>query len=335
MTTTNETIKYNEINTSKITVENVKLGKDEVPLIRYNGKPLIIQGPTIRLSSYGLPPGETLSNGAKNEYYISEEQRDSLKIPLDPESTSVNENSKEIEDFITKLKEIDAHIKSSSTIKSICGIDDEDTEKYNTLYRRPKSNKKKDSIVKEKKPYMKTKLDISYNDKSQILTEFYDMETKKRIITKDNYITLEDLEKELVYNTEITPVVQLVKIWTQSTGAWGVTLKLKKLRLKKPQRSAKINFDFIDDDNISSVVPSHVSSKDEKSKKKVESDSDEPKPVKKIAQVESDSSDSEPEPIKPVKSKVKAKTKVAQIESDGSDSEPEPVKVTKVKSSKK
>ena len=182
---------------------------------------------------------------------------------------------------------------------------------------------------------MKTKLDISYNDKSQILTEFYDMETKKRIITKDNYITLEDLEKELVYNTEITPVVQLVKIWTQSTGAWGVTLKLKKLRLRKPQRAAKINFDFIDDDNISSVVPSHVSSENEKPKKKIESDSDEPKPVKKIAQVESDSSDSEPEP-QPVKVTKKPTKKVAQIESDGSDSEPEPVKVTtKVKSSKK
>ena len=352
--TTNETLKYNEIDPSKITVEITKLGKDEVPLIRYNGKNLIIQGPTIKLSSYGLPPGKLLGNGAQNEYYISEEARDFLKIPLDPENTNVDGNDKDISEFIELLKAIDTQVKNSTVIKTCVGIDEEDFEKYMPLFKKPKSNKKKEQ-KKDKMPYFKAKLDINYNDKQQILTEFYNVETKERVVTENNYILISDLEKELIYNTQITPVIQLVKIWTQSKGDWGITLKLKKLRFKKPQRAPKMNFDFIDDEesneenivkktesiNITNKVNNNVKPK-QVAQVESDSESDDPKPVKanvtkKVAQVESDGSDSEPEP-QPVKVTKKSTKKVAQVESDGSDSEPEPVKIstnTKVKSTKK
>ena len=71
----------------------------------------------------------------------------------------------------------------------------------------------------------------------------------------------------------------------------------------------------------------------------VDSESDDPKPVKanvtkKVAQVESDGSDSEPK-SQPVKVTKKPTKKVAQVEIDGSDSEPEPVKVTTKLKSKK
>jgi hypothetical protein len=315
----NKTIKYTDVIVKNIKVENLKLGKDEVPMIRYEDGPLLIQGPKIKLSSYGLPPGETLGNGSKNDYYISEEARDSIKIPLDTESSNVDGNNEEISEFINLLKAIDTHIKSSSVIKSVAGIDEEDTEKYNTIYRKPKSIKKKDSKPqKEKLPYMKVKLNVNYNDKSQILTEFYDISDDKkgvRVLTDDTYVTIKDLEKHLVYNTEVQPVIQLVKVWTQSTGAWGVTLKLLKLRFKKPARTAKVVADFIDDDdNVKQVTKAievaEVSSSDDEvvikkpAPKKIEkSDSEEDvKPKKVIKKVESDSdgSDSE-EDIKPVK----------------------------------
>ena len=66
----NITMKFNDVVVKEITVEDVKIGKEKVQLLRYgpDKKNLVIQGPWIKMKQYGIPPGETLSNGNKNDY---------------------------------------------------------------------------------------------------------------------------------------------------------------------------------------------------------------------------------------------------------------------------
>jgi hypothetical protein len=300
------TMKYTDIDPSLIWVENVKMGKESVPLIRYGPekKTLCVQGPWIKMSQYGIPPGEHLNNGAKNEYY-NEEARDSMKFPLDvrcavqtdPEDETKT-NSSEIKAFIEKLKAIDEHVKKSSKVIAEAGIEEDNIGRYKPIYRKPAPPKKKAGGVepKEKFYYMKTKLATNFSNKKEILTEFYeiDRETNKVAcqVTSENskYITLEDLEKAITFNCEQLPIIQFVKVWTQASGDWGVTLKLKKCRVKKSMKlSSAVNPEFLDSDDETEMKPTTKQTKSQVAQVDSESDNeesdDEPKPVVKKAVV--------------------------------------------------
>jgi len=329
----NGTLKHSDVDISLIKVKLTKIQGDEVPLVKYGpyDKDLIIQCPWIKMKQYGIPPGETLTNGAKNDYYSSEEARDSMKFPLDPENCSVatgdSTNADELAAFITTLKAIDKHFKESKEVHAAANIDADDIEKYMPNYRKPKANKKADAKIKY--PYMKAKLNTQYPNKTNITTKFFnvDRDTQKtnRIQTTPDYITLEDLEKYYEFNCEQQPVIKFVKVWSQSTGAWGITMKLMMSRIKKSQRTGKDDFtDFIDDSTDSKV---HQAPKDEVKAS----------PVKKVEQVVSDDSDEEPVVKKPVvkkpaesddsddevvkKEPVKKAAPKKQVESDDSDDE--------------
>ena len=339
---TNKTLKYDTIDSKLITAEEVKLGQDLVTLIKYNNASLTIQGPKMSLTQGGLPPGKMLANGKQNDYYVGEEQRYSIKLPLDATNASVDGNNEEIEKFIQLLKNIDNHIKTSPSILKLAHIEEEDIEKYTPIFRKPKANKKKGVETKEKYPYMKVKLDVNYNNKKDIRTLIYDTTDDKkgvRVTSSDDVIYLSDLEKLLTYNCVVQPVIQFSKIWTQSTGAWGVTLKLKALRITRPTRMNKVIADFLDDDDDENVITSKQTPKQVSEVAEVSSSDDDKIVIKKSVtkKVESESDGSDSEEVKPVKVNKQTKPIVKKVESesDGSDSEEiKPVKVSKTSSTK-
>jgi hypothetical protein len=340
MSTQNNTLKFKEVDVKLITCEAVKMGKDIVPLLKYgpDKKPLYIQGPWIKLKQYGIPPGETLSNGSKNDYYNKEDSRFSIRFPIDPkccvqtdvENNPESTNSKDIEDFIKLLQAIDVHVKSDSTIMSISGIESDNKEKYIPIYRKPGKSKKNTDKVKYYS--MKTKLDTDGTDSDKkIKTEFFlvDRETTQPILVNSNkYISMKELEETVKFNSEVKPIFQLVKIWTQSNDNWGVTLKLKKAQVRQSIYSERGNAEFLDSDS-EHIETKPVTKSLSKSKSGAvsdsESDSDEevtkvvPHKINKYSDEESDD-----EPVTKVVSKK-------QVEVD-SESDDEPV--TKVVSKK-
>ena len=328
----NVTMKFSDVDVKQISVESVKMGKDQVPLLRYGSdkRTLFIQGPWIKMRQYGLPPGKTLANGIKNEYYVDEESRKSLRIPVDkscavlsnPKDPSTT-NEDDIDAFIQKLKEIDAHIKNSSQFMKSANVDPDDKEKYTNIYRKPSKPKKPTADPKEKYYSMKLKFDVD-NKSGQIRTEFTSIngDTNEKSVSNDESgnVSLETLEKLLTYNVEICPLFQLVKIWTQTTGAWGVTLKLKKCRVKKYAHTKESNAEFLDSDDESTpkkVASSASASAEHVTKKVHDSDgSDNESDGEQLKKQESDSSDSEE--VKPV---TKGKAVKKEDTPESSDSE--------------
>jgi hypothetical protein len=364
MTNNNGTMKFTDIDPKKVIVDSVVMNGEAVPLIKYEDKNrnAVFQGPRIKMTDYGLAPGEYLSNGEKNEWYRSDETRDTMKFPIDADKCAVvlkedgTTNSSEIKKFIDFLKALDVHFKTSESIRKAAGIDDDHVEKYMPIFRKAakpvkKVTDKKDGPPKVKPAYMKTKFHINNKNKKEILTEFYNVDTDNkttRVVTSGNYITLEDVEKFYEYNCDQQPVIQLVKIWYKSNGEWGVTLRLVLSRIRKTLKATKSeSFGFIDDNNETQEV--------ETKQAEVPSDDSDEEPVKPVQKLKtpvapnnSDDSDIAPSTKKPVKAAVvedsdseevvpvkKAVKKVVKdVESDDSDDEVVPVRKPPVRGGK-
>jgi len=346
------TLKFKDVNIEQITCELVKMGQDTIPLIKYgpDKKILYIQGPWIKMKQYGIPAGEFLSNGVKNEYYTNEESRLSVRFPVDINccvEIDGKTNSDEIQDFQKFKQRLDARVKSEIFMK-MAGIDLDDEGKYSPIYKKPVKSKKTGKDTKEKYYSVKTKLDTERTDPDKkIKTEFYllDKDTNQyKLVNTNNYITLDKVEETLKYNSEVLPIFQLVKVWTQPTNAWGITLKLKKIRIKNPVYSEVGDAIFLDDENDEQsaqekVMPPkppaqqmnkkivEVESDDESDD---ESDEEVPKVVANKLKAEESDSESDEEPVKP-----KQATKIVNSESE-SDEDVKPKKpVKKVTKAKK
>jgi hypothetical protein len=358
-----QTIKFSAVDPTQIWVENISMGKgkESVPLIRYGKekKTLLVQGPWIKMSQYGIPPGEILKNGQKNEYLINGEvpSRDSIRFPLDERcavqidsSDSSKTNVSEMVAFIDKLKAIDKYIRENSEMIKEADIHEDDIARYKSIYRKPGVPKKKTSEPKEKYYYMKAKLDTNYSNKKEIQTDFYnvDRETGETTIVKSescNYITLEDLENLVDYNCEVQPIFQFVKIWKQSSGDWGVTLKLKKCRVKKSVKAgSSLNAEFVDSDEESEHVVSKAPVQTQSAKKAIvaqvdsDTDSDSDEQTNKAddsddANDSEDSSSEEPVVVKKVAKTTKPVSKKApkklQESDDSGDESAEEIKPVK------
>ena len=321
---------------NKINAESVKLGKDNVILIRYENGKLIIQTDPIKMLQYGFPAGEKLSNGVDNEYYQGEEGRNSFKFPLADECAVNKEDLTDIRDF---LQNLDKHFKNDKRILEMLEIDEQQQLLYNPIYKKPKVNKKNGKNVDETKKKFdsfKCKLNIDYQTK-KIITEFYlydhDNKEYNKLDCKETETVLQ-LEKIIRYSSEVTPVFELVKFWTQSNGMWGVTLKLHKMRIKNPINTRKNeNIDFVDnsDDETkeetkntksisknNSKATSVVSSDDE-------SDNDTINKNKKVATVISSDDESDNDTINNKNNSKKVAIVSSDDESDD-DSDNKPVK---------
>jgi hypothetical protein len=320
---TNGTLNFTDVDIKQITVEMYK-GQ---PLIKYMKKDLTVQAPWFKMNGYGLAPGETLSNGDKNKYFKSDEERDYMKVPLDPETSCVSDedgtNSEQIQEFVNFLKAVDKHIKYSVEIRTLAGIDEDNIEKYNPCYKKQKTLKTVNQETgktenKVKLPYMKLKLSTIYPSKNNIDTKFFDVnpETNQttRILTgqysNQDYISLDDLVKYYRYNCEQLPVIKFVKVWKiDGNDTWGVTMKLLLSKIKKQVKVIRDdNSDFLD------IKKNKKDVKETKQMQQVQSDDSDDEVISKKAVVESDE--------EPVPKKVVKKPQV----SDDSDDEPEPVK---------
>lgn len=342
----NITLKLCDVDETQIVVDKVKIKENYHLLVRYGPekKTLNFQPSKTKQRQFPIQPGQVLPNGKKNEYYVDEEARLSAKFCIDPRC-AVNTNPEdpdetneaEITADVEKLKKIDARIKNE--LYKMCGIDDDDKEKYVPIHRKPVKSKKPTANDREKYFTVKAKFDWKNgveDPTSSILTEFYsvDSETKnwktaKLLNNTNGHISLTEIEKELTLNVEVQPVLQCVKVWTQSTGAWGITLKLKMLRLMKTEYTQRGNASFLNSDDEDEPVAAPVvkkqvatvvdeSDSDEESDDEVTSAPVKAAPVqtttKKVAVVESDSDEESDEDVKPVKkapAKAPAKSKKA------------------------
>jgi hypothetical protein len=353
----NITMKLKDVDPSQIIVDKINMKGEIVPLIKYGPekKVLVVQLSKIRMSQGGLKPGETLANGKKNEYYLGEDARKNLRIPMDvhcavPVSSDDTEttNADDISEEINVLKKIDERIKTA--LFGDFGIDADDKEKYDPIFKKPKKAKKTDKKQvdeKEKFTYINTKFDVTNDTNKSIRTEFFEVdgETGQAMRLNDDstgFISLEEVEKLVTFNSEVIPIIKFVKVWTQPTGAWGVTLKLMKLRVKKQaSKKARDDADFLDSDGESETI---IKESKTSTKKVVSSDDEESdeKPVvavkqattakKIVASVPSDDESSDEEsdekPVvaaKPVNTTT-AKKIVAVETSDDEESDDEPVK---------
>lgn len=346
----NQVIKFNDINLQNITVvPYIKKDKPTNFLLNYNGGQFVTQCCWIKnCSGGGLAPGETLGNGAKNLYYTTQEARDSFKIPLNEEDGSCvqpdgTSNSEEIKHFIQTLKNIDKHIKYSKEIHRIMNIDEDDVEKYSSIYKKDK--KKKDATLNY--GTVKVKLLVNFEDKKQITTALFDVDRETGVVTPyDPVNDIYKLETIIKYNCEILPIIKFVKIWKKPNGEWGVTLKLLKARIKKPiSKNSNSEAEFIDDTNNMPLQKNKNTKKTTEVEVESDDDSDNtpqppptPQPTSNskqsnIVNVESSDSDTEDKPIKtnknvktktPVSSSVSSKqSKIAEVESSESESESE------------
>jgi hypothetical protein len=318
-------------------VEKVKMKNgDIVPLVKYgpDKQTLKVQFKNIKLRQYGLQPGETLSNGKKNDFYQGEDARLSLRIPFDPKccvGTNMDDEDETNEDTITSeaeiLKKIDVRIKN--VFYSVADVDSDDKEKYNPIYRKPAKSKpvkgKPVQDEKEKYNFVKFKFDTEgESGDKRILTKFYKMgEDKEATLLNESVsktILMENVEKLVTYNSEVVAMGQFGKVWTQSTGAWGVTLKLKMLRVKQQSSYAvREDAEFLNSDD---EAPKKVTAKTVPTKvatpAKVDDDSD-----------SDQESDDEPTPV--VQTKTPAKKAVAVVESSSDDDESDEEEVKPVK----
>lgn len=349
----NTTKKFTDVDPTKIIIDMATMPNgDIVPLIKYEEKTqnIVFQGPRIKMVSYGLAPGEYLSNGEKNEWYRSDEARDTMKIPIDPETCAVvvkdngTTNAQEITQFRDFLKAIDNFIENSEAIHTAVGIDKSHVKKYVPILRLPakpvkKAGDKKDKLVKVKPAYIKTKLLVNNKNKKEITTEFYNVDKSNkttRVVTSGNYITLEDLENFYEHNCDQQPVIQLVKVWYKSNGEWGITLRLVMSRIRKPEKTIKsASISFIDDDDEVSneqKTNTHVPSDDSDDEivqkpnhgiKEVNDSDDKQVTIKSTKPVVQKSQDSDSEEVVPVK---KLPKQLVKKDVESSDSDVVPVK---------
>ena len=336
----NVTLKLRDVDETLIVVDKVKIKDTYHNLVRYGPekKTLNIQLSKTKLRQFPIQPGQVLPNGKKNEYYVDEESRLSAKLCVDakcavgtnpdnPDETNEMEISADVE----KLKKIDSRIKNE--LCKMAGVDDEDKEKYVPIHRKPVKSKKPTANDREKFYTIKAKFNTKngVEDVTQkILTEFHEVDSetnnwKEPTLrnNKDGHVTLEEVEKLLTVNSEVQPVIQFVKVWTQSTGAWGITLKLMMIRVKKSVYAARNNTAFLnsdDEDETVEVKKASVQVSDESESSDSESDEEEVKaPPKKevttkkvVAVVDSDEdSDEDVKPVKKAPAKPAPKSKKA------------------------
>jgi hypothetical protein len=309
MTQTNEiTTLYSKINPFNIYAtdlednERSKGQKIAYPRFKDIDKPLIIQCEWFELNSYGIP--------GINEFFNEDSKRLFIKVPLDQSNPKVKE-------FSDWLKKLDEHLNSESFKDKLFG-NKKDKYQYQACFRMPQEEDEEDrkkNINKKdygpKQPYMKIKIDTSYPDnkiKSPIFKSV--MENGVRIRTKvDNVNTINDLQSHLCFLSKFRPIIRPVKFWAQAPNKkdpmYGLTFKMIKAEFEpRPKNNSNIQ-EFIEsdiflDEDVDEIQ--HVSPPESKAKQS----------VKKIAEVESDDSESDDE--QPIK--ASGNTKVIESESD-------------------
>ena len=276
------------------------------PRYQNEGAPLMLQGPWIKMNTYGVPRA--------GEYYKTDNDRAFIKIPLDITNEETNE-------FYEKLKQIDNKFNSKEFKTKMFGAK-ASKYKYVPIVREPVEDEEMDDENKKKyprPPYMKVKLDTTYPEakvKTQVFTSI--MKDGKREREKQTVTTVDEFASVARFLSTIRPIIRPVKGWCEKKVRqgndymqYGITFKLIKIEVEPAEGTTNnlsqyMNNDaFIDsDDDETPVQPkkqtSVVSTPVSFSKQKDENEEEEK------SESESDEEEEpEPEPEPPKKSKQK------------------------------
>ncbi len=272
------------------------------PRYQNEGAPLMLQGPWIKMNTYGVPRA--------GEYYKTDNDRAFIKIPLDITNEETNE-------FYQKLKQIDDKFNSKEFKTKMFGVKSS-KYKYVPIVREPVEDEDMDDENKKKyprPPYMKVKLDTTYPEakvKTQVFTSI--MKDGKREREKQTVTTVDEFASVARFLSTIRPIIRPVKGWCEKKVRqgndymqYGITFKLIKIEVEPAEGTTNnlsqyMNNDaFIDSDDDETQVqpkkqtsivstPVSFSKQEEDEEEKSESDEEE---------------EPEPEPEPPKKSKQK------------------------------
>jgi hypothetical protein len=316
------TINYDKLNTELKFTEIKDNDRSKGQKIAYPELQEFIQGPWIKLDSYGVPRA--------GDFYKDEASRCFIKTPL-------NQVEPEIKKFSDIMKDIDKHL-SNDTFKGKLFAKHATKYQYQPIFRLPQEEDddetKKDAKKKygPKQPYLKFKIDTTYPDngiKTQVFKSVMKNDKRERSLIA-NIKTIDDFAQNVCWMSRIRPIFRIVKLWAQAPNkkdpTYGITLKLIKIEVEPPM-NMKMSIDntkndFLDSDEEIDEIKS-ISLKET------------PKPIPQkngVAEVPSDDSDDDEAPKKVVK-----KMDDSDDESDESSEEEEvkPVKKQPVKQTSK
>ncbi len=258
MSTQQQTTKYQDFDAKDLTItkfEDNERSKGQLigyPRFKNDGQALMLQGPWIKMNSYGVPQ--------LGEYYKSDSDRAFIKIPLDVNS------SPEVREFYEKLVNID-EVMQSKEFKNTQFGSKASKYKYVPIVRVPQDD---EGEVDEKKkkyprpPYIKVKLDTTWPEteiKTQVFTSI--MKDGKREREKQQVKSVDEFANIVRFLSSIRPIIRPVKGWCEKKAKmgndnmqYGITFKLIKIEVEPAEGSGNnlisqyMNNDaFIDSDD--------------------------------------------------------------------------------------
>ena len=291
-------------------------------------KELFLQTCWLELNDYGIPQ--------IGEFFKTDSDRDSIKIPC-------NLNNPECLAMVNKFKRFDEILSSKDKKDEFFGKKGKNYN-YVPVFREimediqdsddEEDTKKKNTKKKVKQPYIKFKLNISYNTKENETIIYSSVkENEKRVRTRlENIKTIDDIARAVPYMSKIRCIIKPVKLWaqpaTKKDPQYGITFKVYKIEVEPPSNSYTVNKtilesdNFIDSDNEDEIIISEsriTESTNKKSSIKNDTESDEPNT--KVTITNSDESDDDD--LQPVT------TNIVDVSSD-SDEDEEPIQQSQI-----
>lgn len=238
-TTKNIIFKPKEVKISNIDVSDLKEGATQ-PLAYINYKDdkrnidtkLLVQTGMIKLTGHGIPQ-------IHEQFYPTDEKREFIKIPLDPEQESCN-------DLRAMLEKVDQHFGSNEMKEHLFGpkkakkyeyqpcirtqINDDDDEEDDEKSKSKKDKKSKGSKY-PKYDFVKMKFSvINEDDKRVIKTKMMKVEngSKMKFIPQ----TISDIAKEIRFKTNVRLIFYFNKVWANTTPSPGSKVILYGLGFK-------------------------------------------------------------------------------------------------------
>lgn len=313
--------------TFKYDKENKTLQQNQLiafPKYNYTDKiqdVLYITTDPIKIVQYGIPKSSKDNAPGESHYYDKDEQRQFIKLALDPKQEScVN---------LRKLGEsIDKYVKEN--IKNILPEDyfidpitkEEEKTGYTPIIRKPslaakkrlRENKRTDIILFD---YIKLKLGTDFKTKfldAIVVKQEKTIVDGKQVIKNvklENINNVSDLCNYIKWGYTLRFVLAMNKLWAQKNSAgtdenasksYGVTLKVIRIDITDEPEREKIkeqfnNFEYDDDGTIVATNPKETESDEEK---KITEESED-------TETESEEEEEEEKPKQPIKKPITKK----------------------------
>jgi len=271
-------------------------------------KELFLQTCWLELNDYGIPQ--------IGEFFKTDSDRDSIKIPC-------NLNNLDCLVMVNKFKKFDEILSSKDKKDEFFGKKGKNYN-YVPVFREiiediqdsddEEDTKKKNTKKKVKQPYIKFKLNISYNTKENETIIYSSVkENDKRVRTRlENIKTIDDIARAVPYMSKIRCIIKPVKLWaqpaTKKDPQYGITFKVYKIEVEPPINSYTVNKTILESDNfidsdeeeitISESRIKESTTKESTTKESItKNDSDSEEVNTKVTITNSDESDDELQPV--------------------------------------